>query len=256
MVIGESKITKMVLNMLGNDILDGINKYIDELSSRNFIIMNSLDDIYNLFNEVTNSFLMSLTEKEMMNLRSYTGYNFKNINAVLRGNWTYDVNGLLDQNRLNEIRMLSMNISNILSKFKIPSFNFVTFRGTTIKSFNDYGIKNIEDLKQLKGKFLYEQGFISTSLLEETCYFNKNLETLENYNIKIKYLIPSEFEDGALIMDSSTSYSSNQNEFLLDKGSLSKVVDVVIDSDNAILTVIFIPKKIYDLNKNKENNRR
>ena len=256
MMIGESKITKMVLNMFDENVIDEINNYVDDVSSRNFVVMNSLDDINNLFIEAVDSFLVSLTEEEMINLRSYTRYNFKNINAILRGNWTYDVNGMLNQSKVNELRSLSLNISDVLSKFKIPAFNFVTFRGTTIKSFYDYGIKNVEDLKYLKGKYLYEQGFISTSLLEDSCYFNKNLETLENYNIKIKYLIPSEFEDGALIMDYNSSYSSNQNEFLLDKGSLSKVVDVVIDGDMAILTVIFIPRKIYDLNKNRENNRR
>lgn len=255
MMIGESKITKMVLKMLGNNVIDEINYYIDDVSSRNFFVMNSLEDIDNLFRNSVDSFLLSLTEEELLDLRSYTGYNFKNINAILRGNWTYDVNGLLDQNKVNELRKLAANISDILGKFKTPSFDFVAFRGTTIKSFSDYGIRNIEDLQYLKGKYLYEQGFISTSLLEDTCYFNKKLETLENYNIEIKYLIPSEFEGGALIMDSNTTYSTNQNEFLLDNNSLSKVVDVVIDGDNAILTVVIIPKKIYDLNKNKGNNR-
>lgn len=241
--------------MLSNEIRTEINDYVNEVYSRDFVVMKSSDDIDNLFKDANDSFLSCLSQEELIDLRSYTGYNFRNINAILRENWTYDVNGKLSQSKIDEYKNLSNNISDILSKFNMPSFDFITFRGTTIKSFNSYGINTIDDLKSLKGKFLYEQGFISTSLLEDSCYFNKNLETLENYNIKIKYLIPRESTEGALINAYETSYSTNQNEFLLDKGSLSKVIDVVINGNSAILTVVLVPKKIYDKDKYKNKSK-
>lgn len=249
MLVGQSKIVRMVLNMLGGEIRNDIDNYVNDVCSRDFVVMKSIDDINSLFRDSNELFLSCLSQEELINLRSYTGYNFKNINAVLRGNWTYDVNGKLDQDRIVEYQKLSNSISNILSKYNMHSFNFVTFRGTTLKSFSSYGINTLKDLKNLEGNFLYEQGFISTSLLEDSCYFNKKLETLENYNIKIKYLIPSESSDGALINDYETSFSTNQNEFLLDKSSLSKVIDVVINEDSAILTVVLVPKMVYDKNK-------
>jgi hypothetical protein len=45
-----------------------------------------------------------------------------------------------------------------------------------------------------------------------------------------------------------------QNEFLLNNGSLSKVIDVKIDENNntAVLLVVLVPKKIYDKNYNRD----
>ena len=57
------------------------------------------------------------------------------------------------------------------------------------------------------------------------------------------------------INDYETSYSTNQNAFLLDKSSLSKVIGVVINEDSAILTVVLVPKKIYDKDKYKNMSR-
>ena len=70
----------------------------------------------------------------------------------------------------------------------------------------------------------------------------------------IKYLIPAENDDGALLMDNNLSYSATQNEFLLNKGTLSKVIDVKIQDSSVILTTILIPKKVYDINYNKDSN--
>ena len=58
-----------------------------------------------------------------------------------------------------------------------------------------------------------------------------------------------------LWLDDNMSYSTAQNEFLLNKGSLSKVVDVKVDNNTAILTVVLVPKKVYDMNYNMNNNQ-
>lgn len=109
----------------------------------------------------------------------------------------------------------------------------------------------------MKDKFIYEEGFTSTSILKDTSYFGKSLETGKNYNVEIKYLISSDSQDGALLMNSNFSYSPNQNEFLINVGSLAKVIDVNVDYENstASLTVVLVPKKlwnIYEVNNTKE----
>lgn len=76
-----------------------------------------------------NAFSHELTDIELMDLRSYTGYNFKNINAILRGNWNYEENGLLNQEVEAKYRSLARNIENIIDKFLKPDTNFVVFRG-------------------------------------------------------------------------------------------------------------------------------
>ena len=76
-----------------------------------------------------NAFSHELTDIELMDLRSYTGYNFKNINAILRGNWNYEENGLLNQEVEAKYRSLARNIENITDKFPKLDTNFVVFRG-------------------------------------------------------------------------------------------------------------------------------
>ena len=66
---------------------------------------------------------------------------------------------------------------------------------------------------------MYEQGFTSTSLKEESSYFKT-----QGCNIEIRYLIPKDSKDGISLINDELSYSTNQNEYLLDKGSLSKIV--------------------------------
>ena len=249
MVVGESKVTNMFLRMLGNDVKESIEYYLNDVCSRTFLVMNSMKQVNNVFGNSVDSFLNCLNPSEMLDLRSYTGYNFKNINAILRGNWNYEVNGYLDQNKSLEYRKLASNITSILNKFDTPNIDFITFRGTTLDSFSSYGIYSIADLENLEGKFLYEQGFTSTSILESSSYSNKKLDDGRYCNVSIRYLIPAESTDGALLVDDGMSYSTGQNEFLLNSGSLTKIIDVKVDmnTNTAILTGVLVPKNIYDL---------
>lgn len=101
---------------------------------------------------------------------------------------------------------------------------------------------------------MYEEGFTSTSISSESSYFNKTLENGKTYNVGIKYLIPRESKDGILLSSSDLSYSPNQNEYLLNSGSLVKVLDVSVDSERnlAELVVMLIPKRLWDLENNRE----
>lgn len=248
---GESRVTNMILKLLGDETKNKIANYVDDVCSRNFSEMESINQVNESFSEALLHFLNSLSEEELLNLRSYTGYNFRNINAVLRNNWQYEINGILTPDKMREYKEISESVNIILDKFISPDIDFVTFRGTTIDAFSSYGINDLSDFKTLKDKFLYEQGFTSTSILQNSSYFKKTLDDGRHCNVGIKYLIPAENNDGALLMDNNLSYSTSQNEFLLNKGALFKVVDVILDSDTVILTVVLVPKKVYNINYNK-----
>ena len=256
MIQGESRITNMVLKMLGEETIENIEEYVNEVSSRNFNVLGHIDKVNEYFKDSINEFISSLTEEELLDLRTYTGYQFKNINAILRNNWNYEINGTLTEDKINLFKQLSGKVSSIMSKFKSPAIDFVTYRGTTLDSFLNYGITNLSNLESLKGKYLYEQGFTSTSIIAESSYYKKTLDDGRYCNIGIKYLIPAENNDGALLVSNSLSYSANQNEFLLDKGTLSKVVDVKVENDSAVLTVVLVPKKVYDINYNMNNSKK
>lgn len=248
---GESIISNSVLRMLGAETVNQIEYYVYTVRSREFTEMQSLEQIEYFFKDSMEDFLSCLSEEELLYLRSYTGYNFWNINAALRGNWNYETNGALTNEKLERYRKDSDIISTILRKFNGHRIDFFTFRGTTIDAFSNYGIKDLSDFETLKGKFLYEQGFTSTSILRNTSYFKKTLEDGRFCNIGIKYLLPSESSDGALLLDNNLSYSAGQNEFLLDKGALFKVIDIEIEENAAILTVVLVPKEVYDVNRNR-----
>lgn len=254
-VIGESRVINSILRMMGEESRKEIDNYLEDVSSRDFLVMSSIEQVNNIFGKNIDQFYMSLSEDELMDLRTWTSYNFSNINAILRNNWTYENNGLLTEGKKSEIRELASRISKIFTKYINPQENFVVFRGTTVDSFKDYGITNLSELENLKGKFLYEQGFISTSIIEDYCYFKRDFNDGKKYNVKIRYLISSEKNDGILLINKDTSHYSNEFEYLLDKGSLSKVIDVKVakDSDTAILTVVLIPRKVYD--REYQNNK-
>ena len=85
-------------------------------------------------------------------------------------------------------------------------------------------------------------------MMESSCYFKKDFNDGKKYNVEVRYLVSSECEEGALLVNRDTSHYSDENEYLMDKGSLSKVIDVKVDKDNdvAVITVVLIPRKIYD----------
>lgn len=252
---GKSRKSNLVLNLLDIETRNEMEEFVKNHISQEFDEIKDSQNLNIILKENINAFLRELTDEDLMSLRSYTGYNFKNINAILRGKWSYEENGKLTEEIQNNFLNISKKISTIIQKFPNIPFNFITFRGTTLDTFNEYGISELKELISLKNNYIYESGFTSTSIIEDCCYFKKELDTGKNYNIKIKYLITPAYSEGALLTNYYTSYSPNQNEYVLSNGALSKVINVEINEelDEAILTVIVIPKKIYDFEKKNEN---
>ena len=119
----------ILLKLLGEEKLQEINSYVSEVFLNDFCEYQDKEQVLNSFEEKMNAFSHELTDIELMDLRSYTGYNFKNINAILRGNWNYEENGLLNQEVEAKYRSLARNIENITDKFPKLDTNFVVFRG-------------------------------------------------------------------------------------------------------------------------------
>ena len=89
----------------------------------------------------------------------------------------------------------------------------------------------------------------STSISEDKCFYDRDNELGKNYNVKIEYLIPEEFGDGIYLGNSNLSYTPGQDEYLINRANMSKVIGVSVDSQNnkATMMVVMIPKHIYDM---------
>ena len=133
----------------------------------------------------------------------------------------------------------------LLKKFSSTKSQFKTYRGTTIREFKKYGITTLEDLLSLTNQYLYDTGFTSTSLQEDTSYFKKTIHE-EYCNIEIIYIIPENSNDGIPLLNDQLSYSKNLNEYLLNRCTLSKVLGVKIEGNTAVITTVLIPKHIWD----------
>jgi len=197
------------------------------------------------FSDCLRKIYQQCNENDLMNLRTYTGYNFKNINAVLRNTWNYEENGLLTPEKEADFQNRAAEISCVIRNAPTIEEPFITYRGTTLREFKKYGITNLEELTCLKNRYLYESGFTSTSINEETSYFSKEIEGI-NHNIEIIYLIPGNCQDGIPLTTKDLSYSPAQQEYVLDCGTLSKVLKVEVTENQAILTVLLVPKYIWD----------
>lgn len=174
----------------------------------------------------------------------YSGFNYRRINASARDRWSYEKHGhIKDKERFDEI---SKSLKNAIDENQRSIGNVKVYRGVPLKYFEEYGVSSLDDLKGLEGGFLLDRGFVSTSLVEDDCYYKSENELGLDYNVEIEYLIPEEFEDGVSI--SSLSYSPNQTEYLINSWNLAQVVGVSMDADDgAVVQALLIPKHIYDM---------
>ena len=236
---GYSFVSKSYLKYMDQESKDQMDLYYLECLGRSYTRFSNYDDGIRY---LANFSSVSLDPDEALLVKDYTGYNYKFINNALRGTWNYEDNGNIKDMPI--YRKRGEDVSSIIEKHGISLGNILVYRGVSIDYFKDYGISSLADLSSLKGKYLVDIGLVSTSMLEDTCYYQKDLETSLNYDVKIEYMIPSEFSDGMYI--GNTSYSPNQNEYLINTGNMAKVIDVIYDGDGVIIKAMMIPKVIYD----------
>lgn len=183
-------------------------------------------------------------------LKSYSGLGYKAINQVARGFWDYDILGRQTPEKLEATRTSITKISHAISSAPSPDINFTTFRGTNLDSFRDYGVNSISDLANLENQLFLETGFCSTSFIADHSFANRSFDDplRKSCNITIKYLVPANSHEGVGLLTDQLSYSPNQNEYLINRDSLSYISQVKIaeDQSSAELEMALIPREIYD----------
>ncbi len=204
-----------------------------------------MDRQYRTFNDPELA-LMSINQPALVGedadvFLNYSGYNFRNINNAARGRWNYEENGNADKAQFEQI---AARMKNAIDQNQSSIGNTKLYRGVTLDYFRDYGIHSLEDMDALKGQMLLDKGFVSTSLVEERCFYKMENDLGLNYNVKIEYLVPEEFTDGICL--SSLTYSPGQCEYLINAWNMAKVVDVIHDGDGVIVRACLVPKKVYD----------
>lgn len=233
--IGVSKDVKQMMKFISTDRVNAIDEFYSECIDRDYIEYKDLElalisiNVPTLHGEDADVFL------------NYSGYNFRNINNVLRGRWNYEENGLADKSYYEGI---ANKMEDVINNNQVSIGNLKLFRGVSLDYFKDYGINSLEDMICLKGRYLLDKGFVSTSLVDSKCFYKKENDLGINYNVKIEYLVPEEFTDGICI--SGLSYSPNQCEYLINAWNMARVVDVIQDGDGVIVKAMLIPKKVYD----------
>lgn len=236
--MNENKTIKRIFRMLDEDKILLLDTFFLEHKNIKYHKFKNEEEVKSLLN------FNELNKDEEELLRIYTGYNFKNINNVLRDRWNYEANG--HQSHKEKFTLIADNMKDIIEDKKQSIGNTLAFRGTDINYFKDYGINSLNDLKKLENSYLIDQGFISTSLLEDKCFYQRKTELGKNYNIKIVYMVPEEFEDGIYLGTEKTAYNKEQYEYVINAWNLSKVCHVNIEKDCATLYTLLISKYIYD----------
>ena len=238
---GQSITSQLVLKSI-EDKMDIINALVEENINIEVKTIPK-DKIKKYFQKGFNK--IRLKKIDYLILRNYTGFNFKGINGLLRNKWNNKSNGQLNEEKEYRFRSNAENISYLIKKFPKNRKAFKVYRGVTIEAFKDYGIDNLDELVYLKNKFLFEQGFTSTSLLRDTSYFNKEIDG-RLYNIELEIVVPKGSQDGMPLTGYELSFSPGQNEYVIDNESLIKITSVKVEDNYAFLEGILIPKKIYN----------
>jgi NAD+--asparagine ADP-ribosyltransferase len=145
---------------------------------------------------------LSVSEREAVT--EYTGTNYKNINAVLRGKET----AYTGQNA-----EFAENISSALKKANVPE-DVVVYRGASKSALGELKDLSKEDMV---GKVIEDKGFMSTSMLENSSF---------NGDVKMKINVPKE-TNGAYVGE--ISYYP-EAEMLLDKGQKMIITEAAEDS--------------------------
>ena len=242
---GMSNLTKYLFRYLEPGKEEEMDIYISDVLDRDYLTLESDEQVSEVFGEMAAEFTSNLSYQEALSLRSYTGFSHKEINALLRDKWNYEQHGKLTDERRNEYTEIGQEVEKVVFKFPPLERNIKTYRGVTLAQFRDYGIYSLEDLK---AKYFYDGGFTSTSLVRKSSLYNTEAFQIGKRNIEIEYLIPEECRDGALLLDEYTSHYKAENEYIINSGSLIRILSVDIDKENntAFLRAILVPKKVWD----------
>ena len=77
---------------------------------------------------------------DVKSLISYKGINFRRINSILRGTWSYELNGKLTDELKEDIKFVISKIREIIKKMPNINDNIKVYRGIPLSSFKGYKI--------------------------------------------------------------------------------------------------------------------
>ena len=245
---GKSSTTSFLERCLTDEIKLDIDCFLKDSDEREFLSFSSLEQVNNVFGALADSFNLSLNEEDKSTIKTYTGIGYKEINAIARDNWNYEING----RKTAELEQYYKNVTDVMERVihKFPSLglDIKVYRGAFLKQFFEYGIRSLDDLEAMQGKFFYDAGFTSTSLCRDDSLLGVSAFLSGERNVEIEYLVPSECQDGILLMGEEGSYYSSENEFLFNRDSLAKITNVEIDKENnkAFMRAVLIPRTLWD----------
>ena len=251
MVSSSDKYTSMILNIVesyqGKEQLEFIESFCDFVLDRSFIEFQNEEDIFAVFNDYMRELCSNIKYYDREIIKEYTGTLFRDVNAVLRNNWDYEMNGRCTKEREKDALEIANDMQEIFynSGSYLPA-DIKVYRGVSISAFKKFGVRKLEDLVFLKGQYVFDSGFTSTSIIRGRSFFDRSLGFHDTCNIEIEYLVPIESNDGLPLITNSLTYSPVQTEFLINKGSLSKIVDVDIIDGKAYIKAIHIPQRVWD----------
>lgn len=242
-------LTYLILKEIGENIVN-IDKYLDLAIKEQPFVFKTQSDV----SEYSQNITQHLTYDELMEIKYYTGFSYGKINSLKRGVWDYDKLGLQTKEIKREYEEAGKNLEKIINKVEPLPTNMVTYRGCDLKCFWRFGVHSLEELSELKDAYIYDSAFISTSLLKEKCFFKENIPEYSNNNIFIEYLVLKDSADGIFI---PSSYYDYETEYLLNCGSLSKIVDVQVDLEKqtAHLKIVLVPRKVWNREYLQEEKR-
>lgn len=191
----------------------------------------------------------SLNHAEKSAIKQYSGYRFAWINSVARGFWDYEKMGRKTPELEAEIKETTREIIGAFPKAPVPEKDFLTFRGTNLDEFRNYGVDSIANLAKMKGQFMLSQGFTSTAIAREKSFAERDVSDLwiGKSNVEIRFRIPAGSHETIALLSDELSYSPQQTEVLIDHNALSYISDVTFDKENhAVVDAILIPRDLYD----------
>ena len=86
---GFSTTTKYLLRYL-EDEKEEIDSYVKRNLQHSYYEFQTKEEIDEIFAATIHDFLKSISFEEEQDLKAYTGYQFRNINAILRNKWNYE----------------------------------------------------------------------------------------------------------------------------------------------------------------------
>ena len=238
--------TNFVLKCIGEDGINEIDNYVEQMCTENFKVFNNGEEVDDYFFNYLDELKRNLTYEDINNIKDYTNRCYSRINDLLRNKWNYEINGRLTETDKQEYRQLASDIDQIIKNSPIIPENLVVFRGVNINAFYDFGINNLDSLVEMKNQYMYQQGFTSTSLVQESSLSGQN-NWYGNINISMKIMIPKDNNEG-MILGSNNSVYSEEKEYLITAGTLIKILDVNVIGNEAKITAMYIPKRIWDRN--------